>query len=896
MNVTSICSNASNIVDSLPSKLSAVRSLKEEAIEGLRVLRYILWFGLHCDLLHAGGAEKVHGTCAAYLTIPFNSEYLTFHCDSTFLKLKNVFLHVSDTDTEEASDMENHGTENETCLLDKTKEWWEVPESNIVYDCGPDKTTCMMLLPNLQYLESRGKGSHSGRDTPVDWDECSTTESLDNVTPSGVCSLVVLFYFSARVNWGPEGLYLAQDAGAEESEDRTSPVLATALEQLFARRMFPCVDIAQHKAPFRLRMVIAPPCSEHSGAEVLSTTRVAERRQATEEEQAALGHCLLPSIELEAPCQLVFFEESVSLPPYSASMFYGVFEHSKSVLIDVPNNQRGVFLQCSLPTMLQGPTRLAQCDLALRWAEKVFVFLTRRVFHGLECKMNKLSFIPLRCQRGLGLENHGCITFKEDFFLIPDPTTVPILRVIRIYRLICHEICHQWIGNLFTPYEITDIWLKEGFVRFVEFLIVDALLECPEARDLLWASFLFEVKCEALIVDGYSFVHNESLPATAQSHPVQTAEPCVTLASLTKLFDSITYDKTASVLMMWDVVFSLAALINSQDPDPDDIQPQQQGVELNSNFYPRLKCSTFIPALAETFRLSEQEGSYLFNSDTIWQCCDIERNNRSRSQGSASDDTFVRAGIASPTPMINSEGIPVADLLQPWLSQVGFPCVCWNSSYSSLSADQAYQWKVEVWQFSKTRDSGSLWTVPLAFVLEYKGESRQRVVPFLLTCQSQSFYVTGERLASVSIVDGARGFGFFLLMKKEFPMVSTPLGWQSPWWQLSEICSAGMILNAFGVGGASEMSKELQMVLWSSWKSLEEVTCQRMRQTSAVLYLILSRIQQCQKRGPGPEEALLEVTIRKLRNECCCLIDSYGCTEIIHRSWTWLILGGLSWC
>eukprot|EP01053_Blabericola_migrator_P003270 Blabericola_migrator_1__3269@NODE_1962_length_3492_cov_56_012847_g1093_i1_p2_GENE_NODE_1962_length_3492_cov_56_012847_g1093_i1NODE_1962_length_3492_cov_56_012847_g1093_i1_p2_ORF_typecomplete_len275_score14_22Peptidase_M1_N/PF17900_1/3_5e07_NODE_1962_length_3492_cov_56_012847_g1093_i125843408 len=262
------------------SGLNRVKVLREEAVDGVQVLRYNLWFALHCNLLHprprgpppfcSKSPHLVRGVSAMFLSLPANAEYLTFHCDRDFLHLEAVsFRSLNHTEYCDNVDWE--------CDLSpiEAKGWTQVEPSDIVYGLGPDKNTCLMRVsaasqcspstvtnvfdsnrvqtpaaPSITSQQSQTRVHPHQRDASIDWDECSTTESLEQIERR---TIVVAFNFLATVHHQPEGLYLIDENENEYVHlGKARTVLGTALEQLYARRLFPCLDIAQFKVRGKL--------------------------------------------------------------------------------------------------------------------------------------------------------------------------------------------------------------------------------------------------------------------------------------------------------------------------------------------------------------------------------------------------------------------------------------------------------------------------------------------------------------------------------------------------------------------------------------------------------------------------------------------------------------------
>ncbi|GAB1295568.1 Thyrotropin-releasing hormone-degrading ectoenzyme [Apodemus speciosus] len=151
----------------------------------------------------------------------------------------------------------------------------------------------------------------------------------------------------------------------------------------------------------------------------------------------------------------------------------------------------------------------------------------------------KLDLLAVPKHPYAAMENWGLSIFVEQRILL-DPSVSSISYLLDVTMVIVHEICHQvreeeqWFGDLVTPVWWEDVWLKEGFAHYFEFVGTDYLYP---AWNMEKQRFLTDVLHEVMLLDGL-----------ASSHPV--SQEVLRATDIDKVFDWIAYKKGAALIRM----------------------------------------------------------------------------------------------------------------------------------------------------------------------------------------------------------------------------------------------------------------------------------------------------------------------------------------------------------
>ncbi|XP_061617702.1 thyrotropin-releasing hormone-degrading ectoenzyme-like isoform X3 [Phyllopteryx taeniolatus] len=170
-------------------------------------------------------------------------------------------------------------------------------------------------------------------------------------------------------------------------------------------------------------------------------------------------------------------------------------------------------------------------DYSLHIAKRLLGFY--QDFFQVQYSLPKLDLLAVPKHPYAAMENWGLSVFVEQKILLDARVSSASYRM-ELTMVVVHEICHQWFGDLVTPVWWEDVWLKEGFAHYFEYVGTDFLF--PK-WNMEKQRFLTDVLHEVMLLDGLSSSH-------AISQEVQDA------ADIHRVFDWIAYKKGAALIRM----------------------------------------------------------------------------------------------------------------------------------------------------------------------------------------------------------------------------------------------------------------------------------------------------------------------------------------------------------
>lgn len=310
--------------------------------------------------------------------------------------------------------------------------------------------------------------------------------------PAGNATLVI--DYRAPYNFGLAGLYKASQNGR--------PYLATQMEPIDARRMFPGFDEPRFKTPWTVT-VTAP-----------------------QGNQVVANGALTGTSQLENGLVKHTFATTRAIQSYLVALAVGPYDMREGTAIPANTlRPQPVPFRGFAPAGKGDQLKVAMdaTDEMVTWQEAYFDY---------PYPYGKLDIIAVPDFAYGAMENAGAIIYRESALLISDRTSLDRRRGVLTTH--AHELAHQWFGNLVTPKWWDDIWLNEAFATWMANKTMDAVYPGQGYDRASQRNGIGTMGADSLI------------------NARQIRNPIESNADIGDAFDGITYRKGGHVLSMFE--------------------------------------------------------------------------------------------------------------------------------------------------------------------------------------------------------------------------------------------------------------------------------------------------------------------------------------------------------
>ncbi|XP_047530608.1 glutamyl aminopeptidase isoform X1 [Vanessa atalanta] len=372
-------------------------------------------------------------------------------------------------------------------------------EGNVTISLNVLKSTDLIYLhaKDLNVLEVKLKNFYNETILVTSTNILNTAEVLQvnlqsEIKPNANYKLDIMF--SGRLDKGIVGFY-------ESTMKNGDTMVASKFQPTYARQAYPCFDEPEFKATYDITLV--------KPVDYMALSNMNEISKETDS---------------STNTELVTFATSVPMSTYLACFVICNFDHKEAEII-----ANGIGNNFKLRSFAQ-KDQTHKIDFAQDIGKRVTEFYIK--YYEVPFPLPKLDMIAIPDYVSGATEHWGLITYRETSFLI-DEATASSRNKIGVANTVAHELAHMWFGNLVTMKWWDEVWLNEGFASYMQVKSLNAI----EPSWTMLDQFLTRTLHSVLVID-----------AKLSSHPiVQTVE---TPDEITSIFDSISYNKGASILRM----------------------------------------------------------------------------------------------------------------------------------------------------------------------------------------------------------------------------------------------------------------------------------------------------------------------------------------------------------
>lgn len=356
-----------------------------------------------------------------------------------------------------------------------------------------ERVESVMLNSQVKIL----KASVNGKEVQHSQHEDITT--LETAVEKGEAELRIKF--TSKIGTGMAGFYKSRDG-----------IWSTHFEPSDARKAFPCFDQPDMKATFKVTLTAPKHLTVLSNMGVENEFNISENYDPAKEE--SLGAVFSPKdfekadFPSQTELKTLVFETTPRMSTYLLAFVIGPLEY-------IEDGRLRVYA-------LKG--RAEDGRFSLEIGKKCLEFFEK--YFDIPYPLKKMDMVSIPEFAMGAMENWGLITYRASSLLFTKESSLNTKKGIA--ETVCHELAHQWFGNLVTMNWWNDLWLNEGFATWASILAIQNIYTEWEVMP----SFISE--CQG------GLEHD----ALLSTHPIETdGDP-------TQIFDPISYSKGAALIRM----------------------------------------------------------------------------------------------------------------------------------------------------------------------------------------------------------------------------------------------------------------------------------------------------------------------------------------------------------
>ncbi|XP_023658798.2 endoplasmic reticulum aminopeptidase 2-like isoform X1 [Paramormyrops kingsleyae] len=330
--------------------------------------------------------------------------------------------------------------------------------------------------------------------------------------------------FHAQLADGFDGFYKSSYR-TQNGEKRI--LAATDFEPTAARMAFPCFDEPQLKATFTVRIKREESYNALSNMPKIRTLELGNGLVEDHFAQSVrMSTYLVAYVVCDFRSVTANTSSGVKVSVYAVPEKWDQTHHALEVAVKLLEFYESYFgISYPLPKQGKNVKRSKTRLKILQFFYNYFKWQT------VTCEFCLIDLIAIPDFQSGAMENWGLITYRETALLY-DPQTSSAQDKMEITRIIGHELAHQWFGNLVTMDWWNDIWLNEGFARYMEKVSLSTTYP-----DIPVDDYFLNVCFGAISRDCLN-----------SSHPI--SNPAETPVQIMEMFDTVSYDKGACILNM----------------------------------------------------------------------------------------------------------------------------------------------------------------------------------------------------------------------------------------------------------------------------------------------------------------------------------------------------------